>query len=74
MRALRHSANNSRIRSSRGVYALSQGDDVLKNPQLSRGEKSKILATPTLAKDLPPPVRRIIGEFFGSRTGTDLAP
>ena len=42
----------------RGVYAL-KVIDVLKNPQLA--EEDKILATPTLAKILPPPVRRIIG-------------
>jgi circadian clock protein KaiB len=35
--------------------------DVLKNPQLA--EEDKILATPTLAKILPPPVRRIIGDL-----------
>jgi hypothetical protein len=33
----------------------------LKNPQLA--EEDKILATPTLAKILPPPVRRIIGDL-----------
>ena len=35
--------------------------DVLKNPQLA--EEDKILATPTLAKILPPPVRRIISDL-----------
>ena len=44
----------------RGVYAL-RVIDVLKNPQLA--EEDKILATPTLAKILPPPVRRIIGDL-----------
>jgi circadian clock protein KaiB len=44
----------------RGVYAL-KVIDVLKNPQLA--EEDKILATPTLAKILPPPVRRIIGDL-----------
>ena len=34
---------------------------VLKNPQLA--EEDKILATPTLSKILPPPVRRIIGDL-----------
>lgn len=43
-----------------GVYAL-KVIDVLKNPQLA--EEDKILATPTLAKILPPPVRRIIGDL-----------
>ena len=43
-----------------GVYAL-KVIDVLKNPQLA--EEDKILATPTRAKILPPPVRRIIGDL-----------
>ena len=46
----------------RGVYAL-KVIDVLKNPQLA--EEDKILATPTLSKILPPPVRRIIGVVEG---------
>jgi len=33
--------------------------DVLERPQLAEDEK--ILATPTLVKELPPPLRRIIG-------------
>ena len=43
-----------------GVYAL-KVIGVLKNPQLA--EEDKILATPTLSKILPPPVRRIIGDL-----------
>ncbi|VEP18738.1 Circadian clock protein KaiB [Hyella patelloides LEGE 07179] len=43
-----------------GVYAL-KVIDVLKNPQLA--EEDKILATPTLSKVLPPPVRKIIGNL-----------
>lgn len=43
-----------------GVYAL-KVIDVLKNPQVA--EEDKILATPTLAKVLPLPVRRIIGDL-----------
>lgn len=35
--------------------------DVLERPQLA--EADKILATPTLIKLLPPPVRRLIGDF-----------
>lgn len=35
--------------------------DVLENPQLAEDEK--ILATPTLIKELPPPIRRIIGDL-----------
>ncbi len=44
----------------KGVYAL-KVIDVLKHPQLA--EEDKILATPTLSKILPPPVRRIIGDL-----------
>ncbi len=43
-----------------GVYAL-KVIDVVANPQLA--EEDKILATPTLAKVLPPPVRKIIGDL-----------
>lgn len=43
-----------------GVYAL-RVIDVLKSPQLA--EEDKILATPTLAKILPLPVRKIIGDL-----------
>ena len=35
--------------------------DVLDNPDLA--EKEKVLATPTLVKLLPPPLRRIIGDL-----------
>ena len=35
--------------------------DVLENPQLA--EDAKILATPTLIKRLPPPLRRVIGDL-----------
>ncbi|AMA08115.1 MULTISPECIES: circadian clock protein KaiB [Cyanophyceae] len=44
----------------KGVYAL-KVIDVLQNPQLA--EEDKILATPTLSKVLPPPVRKIIGDL-----------
>ncbi len=47
-------------RDFKGVYAL-KVIDVLKNPQLA--EEDKILATPTLSKVLPPPVRKIIGDL-----------
>lgn len=43
-----------------GLYSL-EVIDVLENPQLA--EEDKILATPTLAKVLPPPVRKIIGDL-----------
>jgi len=35
--------------------------DVLERPQMAEDER--ILATPTLIKDLPPPIRRIIGDL-----------
>ena len=35
--------------------------DVLENPQ--RAEDERILATPTLIKNLPPPLRRVIGDL-----------
>ena len=44
----------------KGVYQL-KVIDVLKNPRLA--EEDKILATPTLTKALPRPVRRIIGDL-----------
>lgn len=43
-----------------GVYSL-KVIDVLENPRLA--EEDKILATPTLARVLPPPVRKIIGDL-----------
>lgn len=35
--------------------------DVLERPQLAEDEK--IIATPTLIKELPPPLRRVIGDL-----------
>ena len=35
--------------------------DILKHPKLAENER--ILATPTLIKDIPPPLRRIIGDL-----------
>jgi len=49
--------------------------DVLESPQLAEDEK--ILATPTLIKDLPPPLKRIIGDLSNSEKvllGLDLSP
>jgi circadian clock protein KaiB len=43
-----------------GIYNL-KVIDVVKNPQLA--EEDKILATPTLAKVLPLPVRKVIGDL-----------
>lgn len=44
----------------KGMYKL-QVIDVEKNPQLAEDEK--ILATPTLSRVLPMPLRRIIGDL-----------
>ncbi len=44
----------------RGQYQL-EIIDVLENPQIA--EDDKILATPTLIKQLPPPLRRVIGDL-----------
>jgi circadian clock protein KaiB len=43
-----------------GKYEL-QIIDVLEQPQVA--EDDKILATPTLIKRLPPPLRRVIGDL-----------
>ena len=55
-----------------GMYKL-RVIDVLKNPRLA--EEEKILATPTLARALPRPVRKIIGDLSdkeGVLLGLDL--
>jgi circadian clock protein KaiB len=44
----------------KGRYDL-QVIDVLEHPQLA--EDDNILATPTLIKQLPPPLRRLIGDL-----------
>lgn len=47
--------------------------DVLERPQLAEDEK--ILATPTVVKELPVPIRRIIGDLSDSErvlVGLDL--
>ena len=49
--------------------------DVLERPQLAEDEK--ILATPTLTKELPLPLRRIIGDLSDSDKvllGLDMRP
>jgi len=49
--------------------------DVLEHPQLAEDEK--ILATPTLIKELPPPLRRLIGDLSDTEKvllGLDLQP
>lgn len=55
-----HTLNEILNSEFQGVYSL-KVIDVLENPQLA--EEDKILATPTLAKVLPPPVRKIIGDL-----------
>jgi len=40
--------------------------DVLERPQLAENEK--IMATPTLIKELPPPLRRVIGDLSDTET------
>jgi len=49
--------------------------DVLEHPDLAEDEK--IVATPTLVKELPPPLRRIIGDLSDSERvllGLNLQP
>ncbi|HEX7316490.1 MAG TPA: circadian clock KaiB family protein [Pyrinomonadaceae bacterium] len=49
--------------------------DLLKNPQLARGDQ--ILAIPTLVRKLPEPVRKIIGDLSDTErvlVGLDLRP
>src|SRR5436309_2659104 len=49
--------------------------DVLERPQLAEDEK--ILATPTVVKELPTPIRRIIGDLSDTERvllGLDLRP
>ncbi len=49
--------------------------DVLEQPQLA--EQEKILVTPTLIKQLPPPLQRIIGDMSNTQKvllGLDLIP
>ena len=43
-----------------GAYEL-EVIDVLKDPETA--ERDRILATPTLIKQLPPPLRRVIGDL-----------
>ena len=49
--------------------------DILERPQLAEDEK--ILATPTLTKELPPPLRRVIGDMSDTDKvllGLDILP
>jgi circadian clock protein KaiB len=49
--------------------------DLTKNPQLAKGDQ--ILATPTLVRKLPPPIRKIIGDLSNKErvlVGLDIQP
>lgn len=49
--------------------------DLLENPQLARGDQ--IFAVPTLVRQLPPPVKKIIGDLSNIErvlVGLDLRP
>ena len=49
--------------------------DLLENPQLAAGDQ--ILAIPTLVRQLPPPVRKIIGDLSNTErvlVGLDVRP
>jgi circadian clock protein KaiB len=57
-----------------GQYEM-QIIDVLDRPQVA--EEAKILATPTVVKELPVPIRRIIGDLSDAEkviVGLDLQP
>lgn len=75
-RSLRAIANLRKICDEElsGLYELVV-IDVLERPQLAEDEK--ILATPTVVKELPQPIRRIIGDLSDSERvllGLDLRP
>lgn len=49
--------------------------DLLKNPQLAKGDQ--IIAVPTLVRQLPPPVKKIIGDLANTErvlVGLDVIP
>lgn len=57
-----------------GAYEL-QVIDVLEDPEAA--ERDRVLATPTLLRELPPPLRRIVGDLHHSDQillGLDLRP
>ncbi len=58
----------------RGRYRI-EVVDLLKNPTLARGDQ--ILALPTLVRRLPPPMKKIIGDFSNEErvlVGLNLRP
>jgi circadian clock protein KaiB len=57
-----------------GEYSI-EVIDVVKNPQLARGDQ--IIAVPTLVRKLPQPVRKILGDLSQTEKvliGLDLRP
>jgi circadian clock protein KaiB len=49
--------------------------DILTNPRLAKGDQ--ILAIPTLVRQLPPPLKKIIGDFSDTQkvlVGLDIVP
>lgn len=57
-----------------GRYRI-QVIDLLKHPQLARGDQ--IVALPTLVRHLPPPMKKIIGDLSNAErvlVGLDLRP
>lgn len=57
-----------------GLYTV-EVIDVVEHPE--RAEEDKILATPTTVRQLPPPIRRVIGDLSDSGKlllGLDLVP
>lgn len=58
----------------RGQYHI-QVIDLLENPQLAKGEE--IIALPTLVRELPQPIRKIIGDLSNTEhvlVGLNLLP
>ena len=58
----------------RGRYRI-EVIDLLENPQLAKGDQ--ILAIPTLVRQLPPPLKKIIGDLSNTERvliGLDLLP
>jgi circadian clock protein KaiB len=57
-----------------GCYSI-EVIDLLKNPQLARGDQ--IIAVPTLVRKLPEPIKKIIGDLSDKErvlVGLDLRP
>jgi circadian clock protein KaiB len=58
----------------KGRYRI-QIIDLLENPQLARGDQ--IIAIPTVVRQLPPPIRKIIGDLSQTErvlVGLDVQP